>query len=119
MKIFLAIFKCAENSMNHQAWMELEPQIQKERELKGAEALSQWKAKYKNQFAYEGGSLGEETKLIDLQGIHEMPSQLGSFLVVKAESHEEAAQMFLEHPHFAIFPGDAIEVLECTGKSRG
>jgi ribosomal protein S17 len=32
---------------------------------------------------------------------------------VRAESYDEAAKMFLEHPHFMIFPGDAVEVMEC------
>jgi hypothetical protein len=44
---------------------------------------------------------------------------MGAFLVVKANSHDEAAKMFLEHPHFAIFPGDGVEVLELLEKPRG
>ena len=32
--------------------------------------------------------------------------------MVRADSHEAAAKMFLNHPHFAIFPGDAVEVME-------
>ncbi len=35
------------------------------------------------------------------------------FIVVQAESHEEAARMFEGHPHFAHFPGDSVEVMEC------
>jgi hypothetical protein len=30
-----------------------------------------------------------------------------------AESHEVAAKLFLNHPHFAIFSGDNIKVMEC------
>jgi hypothetical protein len=29
------------------------------------------------------------------------------------ESHEAAARLFENHPRFAVFPGDAIEVMEC------
>jgi hypothetical protein len=36
---------------------------------------------------------------------------LGAFTVVRADSHEAAARMFEKHPHFMIFPGDAIEVM--------
>jgi len=32
--------------------------------------------------------------------------------VVQAETHEAAAKLFLNHPHFSIFPGDSIEVME-------
>jgi len=34
------------------------------------------------------------------------------YMVVRAESHEAAAQMFADHPHFTMFPGEAIEVME-------
>jgi hypothetical protein len=32
---------------------------------------------------------------------------------VRADSHEAAARIFEGHPHFMIFPGDGIEVMEC------
>jgi hypothetical protein len=35
------------------------------------------------------------------------------YTVVRAESQEEAAKMFLGHPHFTIFPGDGVEIMEC------
>jgi hypothetical protein len=31
--------------------------------------------------------------------------------VVRAESHEAAVKLFENHPHFAIFPGDGVEVM--------
>jgi len=33
--------------------------------------------------------------------------------VVKAKSQQDAAKLFLKHPHFMIFPGDRVEVMEC------
>jgi hypothetical protein len=33
--------------------------------------------------------------------------------VVLADSHENAAGLFKDHPHFTIFPGDSVEVMEC------
>ena len=36
-----------------------------------------------------------------------------AYTVVAAESHQDAATMFMDHPHFTIFPGEAIEVMEC------
>jgi len=38
---------------------------------------------------------------------------LGGWIVVKAASQDEAAKLFLDHPHFTIFPGDRVEVMEC------
>ena len=39
-------------------------------------------------------------------------SGMTGFTIVKAESHEAAAKLFEGHPHFTIFPGDAVEVME-------
>ena len=36
-----------------------------------------------------------------------------AYVILRAESHDEAAARFAGHPHFAVFPGDAVEVMEC------
>jgi hypothetical protein len=36
---------------------------------------------------------------------------MGAFTVVRAESHEAAAKLFVNHPHFVIFPGESVEVM--------
>jgi hypothetical protein len=38
---------------------------------------------------------------------------MAAYVVVQAESHDAAARMFINHPHFAIFPGDSVEIMEC------
>lgn len=119
MKTYLALFTCAENSPNHQAWKKLSPQEQKERFEKGMAEQEQWTKKFKDKFVYEGSPLGEQTKQVDNQGIHDRPSKMGNFMVVKADSLDEAAKMFLEHPHFAKFPGDGVDVIECQDTPRG
>ncbi|WP_413568499.1 hypothetical protein ACLWBD_13145 [Bdellovibrio sp. HCB117] len=118
MKNFLAIFTCAENSKAHESWKKLSPEEQKERMKKGTAAREQWATKYKDAVVYEGGPLGN-TKLVDNQGVQDIPALQGNFIVVKAESHQEAAQMFLDHPHFAIFPGDGVQVMEILSAPRG
>lgn len=114
MKNFLVIFTCAENSKNHQAWMKLDEKSQKDRLDQGMRAKEQWATKYKDQVTYAGAPLGSKTKKVDSNGIHDVPSLMGHFMVVKAESFEAAAQMFLEHPHFHLFPGDGVDILECV-----
>jgi len=32
-------------------------------------------------------------------------------VVVRAASHEAAAKMFEKHPHFAIFPGEGVDIM--------
>jgi predicted nucleotide-binding protein (sugar kinase/HSP70/actin superfamily) len=116
---FLAIFTCAENSKNHKAWNQLDQETQKERMQNGNKVLEQWKQKYKKQIIFEGAPLSKITKKIDMQGIHDIPSMMGAFVVVEASAHDEAAKIFLDHPHFAFFPGDAVEILEQLDAPRG
>ena len=53
------------------------------------------------------------TKRVSAEGIAEARNQVTAYVIVRAESHEAAARMFEEHPHFTIFPGDAVEIMEC------
>jgi hypothetical protein len=59
-----------------------------------------------------GGPLGK-TKRISKQGVADTRNNLAGFVVLQAESHDAAARLFLNHPHFTIFPGDGVEVMEC------
>ena len=43
--------------------------------------------------------------------IADVSKAMGAFTVVRAASHEAAAKMFEDHPHFAIFPGETVEVM--------
>jgi hypothetical protein len=36
---------------------------------------------------------------------------MSAFVVVRANSHEAAATLFENHPHFTIFPSEAVEVM--------
>ena len=41
----------------------------------------------------------------------DIANEMGAFTVVRAASHEAAAKMFENHPHFAIFPGERVEIM--------
>lgn len=60
----------------------------------------------------DGSPLGK-TKRIDKEGVSDTRNELGAWTVVKAKSQQDAAKLFLKHPHFMIFPGDRVEVMEC------
>ena len=47
------------------------------------------------------------------QGISDIKSAMTGYVIVRAESHEAAAKLFEQHPHFAIFPGESVEIMEC------
>ncbi len=59
-----------------------------------------------------GGPLGK-TKKIGKDGITVIRNRMTGFIIVQAESQEAAAKLFEGHPHFSIFPGDSVEVMEC------
>ncbi len=59
-----------------------------------------------------GGPVGK-TKQTSKAGIEDISNNIAGFVKVQAESQEAAAKLFENHPHFSIFPGDGVEVMEC------
>jgi hypothetical protein len=59
-----------------------------------------------------GGPLGK-TKKTSKAGVSDTRNNVAGYIVVEAESHDTAAKLFENHPHFTIFPGDSVEIMEC------
>ena len=78
----------------------------------GMEAWGQWMQDHRADFVDAGGPLGK-TKRVDGSGITDTSNNLSAYVIVEAETHEDAARMFEHHPHFSIFPGDGVEIMEC------
>ena len=76
------------------------------------EAWQKWAQANEKAIVDQGSPLGK-TKRISAQGVADTRNELAAWTVVEAESHEAAARLFEKHPHFMIFPGDAVEVMEC------
>jgi hypothetical protein len=112
MKAFLAVYIGSESSPSAAKWSTLSESARKKREKKGVLAWQKWAAKHGNAILDIGAPLGR-TKLVNADGISRIRNQLTAFTVVRAKSHEAAARMFIDHPHFRIFPGDSVEVIEC------
>ena len=110
MKKFMAVFVGSEKAMTE--WNGLDESARKAREQEGMGAWHAWAAKHQKSIVTMGSPLGK-TKRIDSKGVSDMKNDLTAFTVVEAESHAAAAEMFLKHPHFSIFPGDHVEVMEC------
>lgn len=107
---YLAIFLGSKTSAKMAAWTALPEAERKARERDGMAAWKAWVAKHQAAIVAMGGPLGK-TKKISAAGIADISNALGAFTVVRAESHEAAAKMFENHPHFAIFPGESVEVM--------
>lgn len=78
----------------------------------GIAAWGAWMGKHAADIVVTGSPVGT-TKRVSKDGVSDIRNAVAGFIVVQAESHAAAAKMFEGHPHFAIFPGEAVEVMEC------
>jgi hypothetical protein len=107
---FLAVFLGSKNSAKWATWNALPESERKARETRGIRAWKAWVEKHQASLVQMGGPLGK-TKKVDSQGIADISNEMGAFTVVRAASHEAAARMFEDHPHFSIFPGERVEIM--------
>jgi hypothetical protein len=107
---FLAIFLGSKTSPQALAWNALSEAERRAREQQGMAAWKAWVEKHQANILETGGPLGK-TKRVDAGGIADISNELGAFAVVRAPSHEAAAKMFENHPHFTIFAGDRVEIM--------
>jgi hypothetical protein len=84
----------------------------KANDRKGMDAWMAWAKKHERAIVDGGGPLGR-TKRVTKDGVADVRNNLAAYTVVEAESQDAAARMFLDHPHFTIFPGDGVEIMEC------
>ena len=109
MKNYLAVFLGSAAAMD--AWKAIPEADRKTKEQEGMQAWGKWAADHKDSIVYPGAPLGK-TKIVNKSGLSDTRNEMGAFTVVKADSQEETAKMFEGHPHFMIFPGDRVEVME-------
>ena len=83
----------------------------RERQSAGV-AWHEWVERNKASIVEIGAPLGR-TKSVSQAGIADIRNSMNAFTVVLAQSHEAAAKLFEGHPHFTVFPGEAVEVMEC------
>jgi hypothetical protein len=107
---YLAVFLGTKTSPRMTAWMARPEAERLAREREGIAAWHAWMATHQAAVSDVGGPLGK-TKKIGAAGVEDVTNQMAAFVVVRAESHEAAAKMFENHPHFTIFPGDSVEIM--------
>jgi hypothetical protein len=112
MKNFLAVFTGTAEANEKSGWNALSESARNVRTQAGIKAWHAWMESHKKQIVVAGGPIGK-TKRVSGSGIASAQNNLCGYVVVSAESHEAAAKLFENHPHFSIFPGEAVEVMEC------
>jgi hypothetical protein len=107
---YLAVFLGSKTSPKWAAWNALPEAERKAQEMRGIAAWKAWVEKHQAALVSMGGPLGK-TKKVDSKGIADIVNAMGAFTVIRASSHEAAARMFEDHPHFSIFPGESVEIM--------
>lgn len=79
---------------------------------RGMQAWQEWGERHAGAIVDGGGPLGR-TKKASAAGVADTRNSMTGYVIVEADSHEAAVRMFEGHPHFSIFPGDSVEVMEC------
>lgn len=110
-KKFMAVY--TGTAAAFEKWQQQFPDPEKRQTLQqaGIAAWAAWGAAQGKAILDVGGPLGK-TKAVSAAGIRDIHNHLSAYTIVEAESHEAAAKMFLNHPHFTAFPGDAVEIME-------
>ena len=109
MKRYLAVFTGTPAAMAE--WEKLPESERQQKMAQGVAAWHKWGDDNAGSIAEMGGPLSK-TKRVSKEGVSDIRNNLAAFTIVQAESQEAAARLFLDHPHFTLFPGDGVEVME-------
>jgi hypothetical protein len=99
-------------------WETLPALERQQRQAQGVAAWRQWATDHATSILEMGGPLSR-TKTISRSGIADTRNNMSAYTVIQAESHEAAASLFINHPHFMLFPGDGVEVMEVMSIPNG
>lgn len=115
MKKFLAIYIGTASALEKSGWNKLDAQTRREREKAGIKAWAEWGesvTRNGGSIVDNGSPLGK-TKRASPQGVSDTTNSMTGYVIVQAESHDAAARLFENHPHFTVFPGESVEIMEC------
>jgi hypothetical protein len=76
----------------------------------GLRAWGEWDKRNAAHIADPGGMVGK-TLRVSKDGVTPASNVFCGYLVVEAETLEDAARLFQDHPHFQIFPGDGVDLM--------
>ncbi|MBB3441007.1 hypothetical protein LVY75_21480 [Sinorhizobium sp. B11] len=76
----------------------------------GVAQWAAWEEKNAASILDRGGMVGKTTR-ITRDGIAKAFNPLCGYLVVEAETADDAARLFEDHPHITVFPGDGVDIM--------
>ena len=57
-----------------------------------------------------GGMVGK-TKRTTREGIADATNPFCGYVIVETDTIEQAAELFRDHPHIGVFPGDGVDIM--------
>ena len=75
----------------------------------GLKRWTEWEASNAASLA-DRGMVGKTTR-VTRDGIAAAVNDFCGYVIVEAENVEAAARLFENHPHFSVFPGDAVDIM--------
>ena len=78
----------------------------------GMTKWGEWVERHASAIADPGTPLGK-TLRASTDGISAHENRNVAYVIVEAESLQTAAELFKDHPHFAVMLGDSVEIMEC------
>src|SRR5438067_9055074 len=107
MNKFLVLYR-APNSVIDE-WMKKPEQERKPEETKMMQGWKKWMSANDSNLTDKGGGAGK-AKVVSSSDVKDARNDIMMYQIVQANSADEAAKMFVGHPHFGI-PQASIEVM--------
>ena len=104
---FLVLYKAPSAVIDE--WMKKPEQERKADETKMMDAWQVWMSANTSKFTDKGAGAGKP-KVVSSSGVKDARNDIMMYQVVQANSADEAAKLFVGHPHFGI-PQATIEVM--------
>ena len=109
MNTYFVLFRIPTESVD--AWMKnVTPEERKKQSDVFMQAWPLWMEKYKDAIVDKGSPLGK-TKTVTKDGIKDSRNDLNYYMLIKADSHDEAAKVIAKNPHMQI-PTSYVDVME-------
>jgi hypothetical protein len=117
MKKFMALYMGSGDARTRSDWDALSEADRSDREQAGMAAWGEWMTRNQTAILDAGGPLGT-TKRAATDGISDTRNQVAAYVIVQAESHQAAVDLFSEQ-RSAIQPPACFDGLSATGGVAG
>lgn len=77
----------------------------------GLKQWAEWEERNAAHLPDLGGMVGKTRRVTRDKEVVDSVNPFCGFVIVEAETIDEAANLFRDHPHISVFPGDGVDVM--------